>query len=79
MFDVWLSWSAIILTDQDSCRRRAPGPRLAGRAAEAGGGVGAELGRRGLGGGESRAAAAGAAGPGPGPPQVTAVATRIII
>ena len=69
----------IILTVQDSSRRRAPGPRLAGRAAEAGGGVGAELGRRGLGGGEGGAAAAGAAGPGPGPPQVTAVATRIII
>ena len=51
----------IIRTDQDSCRRRAPGPRLAGRAAEAGGGVGAELGRRGLGGGEGGAAAAGAA------------------
>ena len=66
-------------TDQDSSRRRAPGPRIAGRAAEAGGGVGAELGRRGLGGGEGGAAAAGAAGPGPGPPQVTAEVTRIII
>ena len=72
-------WMIIILTDQDSCRRRAPGPRLAGRAAEAGGGVGAELGRRDLGGGEGGAAAAGAAGPGPGPPQVTAEVTRIII
>ena len=68
----------IILPDQDSCRR-APGPRLAGRAAEAGGGVGAELGRRGLGGGEGGAAAPGAARQGPAPPQVTAVATRIII
>ena len=69
----------IILTDQDSSRRRAPGPRLAGRAAEAGGGVGAELGRRDLGGGEGGAATPGAAGPGPGPPQVTAEVTRIII
>ena len=76
---MWLRWSVIILTDQDSSRRRAPGPRLAGRAAEAGGGVGAELGRRGLGGGEGGAAAAGAAGPGPGPPQVTAEVIRISI
>ena len=69
----------IILPDQDSGRRRAPGPRLAGRAAEAGGGVGAELGRRGLGGGEGGAAAPGAARQGPAPPQVTAEATSIII